>query len=213
VVFSVIDVFMEMNGTLNTAFSQMPRSYELKKRAEAQAETRRRIVEATVALHEEVGPARTTVAEIARRAGVTRLTVYNHFPEDAALFGACSGHWVANNRPPDPTPWAAIDDPDARLHRALLDTYAWFDRAEPMLTHVERDRAVLPALDQVVTAGRAPYAEAVRSILLRDRRGKKAAAAIALALDFHTWRRLVRLEGLSPAAAADVMVAATRSSG
>src|SRR4051794_23920971 len=48
------------HGTLNTVFSQMPekkRTYELRERAKKQEETRRRIVEATVALHEEVGPA------------------------------------------------------------------------------------------------------------------------------------------------------------
>src|SRR3954467_11162965 len=112
----------------------MPRPYEQKARAEAAAETRRRIVEATVALHEEVGPARTTVAEIARRAGVQRLTVYNHFPQDADLFGACSGHWATAHPPPDPGPWAAIDDPDTRLRRAIIDTYTWFAENEAMLT-------------------------------------------------------------------------------
>lgn len=190
----------------------MPRSYELKERARAQAETRRRIVEATVALHEEVGPARTTVAEIARRAGVQRLTVYNHFPEDADLFGACSGHWSALHPPPDPAPWTKIADPDARLRRALLDVYAWYDRGEDMLANVTRDMEVLPALAEVVTAGRGGYDEAVRDILLagRGRRRAKVAAAIALALDFHTWRRLVRIEGLSPAEAANLMVTLTR---
>ena len=72
----------------------MKRKYELKARAAKQEETRRRITEATVALHEEVGPARTTVAEVARRAGVTRLTVYNNFPEERELFAACQGHWM-----------------------------------------------------------------------------------------------------------------------
>jgi AcrR family transcriptional regulator len=86
----------------------MARRYELKERAVAQAETRRRIVDATVALHREVGPARTTVAEIARRAGVGRVTVYNHFPDDVALLGACSAQWVSEHPPPDPRAWAAI---------------------------------------------------------------------------------------------------------
>lgn len=193
----------------------MARRYELKERAKAQAETRQRIVDATVALHQEVGPARTTVAEIARRAGVQRLTVYNHFPEDADLFAACSGHWTSQHPPPDPSPWAQIADPDERLRRALADTYAWFERGEAMLTHVNRDSEVLPALAAVVAAGRAPYAAAVAEILMagrevRGRRRAQVAAAIALALDFGTWRRLVRLQGLSPAEAADVLVAATR---
>jgi AcrR family transcriptional regulator len=193
----------------------MARRYELKERAKAQAETRQRIVDATVALHQEVGPARTTVAEIARRAGVQRLTVYNHFPQDADLFAACSAHWTSQHRPPDPRPWAEIGDPDQRLRQALLETYAWFERAEPMLANVNRDAEVLPALAAVVGAGRAPYASAVAAILMagrgvRGRRRAQVAAAIALGLDFATWRRLVRSEGLSAGEAADLMVAAAR---
>src|ERR687888_296648 len=69
------------------------RKYELKKRAEQLAETRRRITETTVELHRTVGPAATQISEIARRAGVQRVTVYNHFPDDASLFAACSAHW------------------------------------------------------------------------------------------------------------------------
>jgi AcrR family transcriptional regulator len=189
----------------------MPRRYELKERAKAQEDTRRRIVEATVALHEEVGPARTTVAEIARRAGVQRLTVYNHFPADADLFGACSGHWAAAHPPPDPGPWAAIEDSNARLRLAILDTYGWFAENEAMLTHTMRDAEVLPALARVVAESTADYQAAVGAILMRGRRGAKAAALIALALDFHTWRRLVRLEGLSAAAAADLLVSRVQS--
>ena len=74
--------------------SSEKRRYELKARAARQADTRERIVKATVDLHKEVGPARTTVAEIARRAWVQRLTVYNHFPEDSQLLAACQGHWL-----------------------------------------------------------------------------------------------------------------------
>lgn len=192
----------------------MARRYELRERATAQAQTRQRIVDATVELHREVGPARTTVAEIARRAGVQRLTVYNHFPGDAELFTACSGQWMAGHPPPDPTPWTAIADPDERLLRALLDTYAWYAGDEEMVAHVNRDAEVVPALAAVM-AGRAAYEEAVVGILLagrglRGRRRAQVAAAIALGLDFATWRRLVRFGGLSPAEAADRMVAAAR---
>src|ERR1700680_2796204 len=96
------------------AMSTQTRKYALKARAETQAETRRRIVEATSALHEEVGPARTTVAEIARRAGVQRLTVYNHFPNEEGLFAACSDHWLAQNPPPDPSAALALAKPASR---------------------------------------------------------------------------------------------------
>src|SRR6476469_3748045 len=96
------------------------RKYELKARAEAQEETRRRITEATVGLHLEVGPAQTTISEIAKRAGVQRLTVYNNFPDEASLLGACSAHYTAQHPPPDPATWMAIPDPGDRTRSALV---------------------------------------------------------------------------------------------
>ena len=105
--------------------SSQIRKYELKARAEKQAATRRRIVEATSALHEEVGPARTTVSEIARRAGVERLTVYTHFPNETELFDACGQHWMDRHPPPDPSASLAIDNPDERLRAVLGPLYRW----------------------------------------------------------------------------------------
>ena len=99
------------------------RTYELKRRAERQQETRRRIIDAAVELHTTLGPSRTTVSAIAERAGVTRPTVYAHFPDDRALFQACSGHVRQAVPPPDPTPWRLIADPCARLETALRDLY------------------------------------------------------------------------------------------
>src|SRR4051795_10238958 len=104
----------------------MKRAYELKKRAERQDETRRRITEAAVALHEEVGVARTTVAEIARRAGVQRLTVYNHFAELSDLLPACSAHYAALHPRPDLGPALALEDPVARVRAVLSDLYGWY---------------------------------------------------------------------------------------
>src|SRR5918999_188498 len=83
--------------------STKSRSYRMSRRAEGVAETRQRIVEATVELHGTVGPAASTIAAIAERAGVTRLTVYRHFPDDEALWAACSGHWLSQQDPPDPS--------------------------------------------------------------------------------------------------------------
>src|SRR3954462_10108184 len=91
------------------------RKYDRKRRAEQQAETRRRIVEAMVALHGEVGPARTTISAVAERAGVERLTVYRHFADETAMFQACSAHFAAEVAPyPDPADWADVLDPAER---------------------------------------------------------------------------------------------------
>src|ERR1044072_2010296 len=129
---------ISLNTTYDCTLCSMEgkRRYELKERAVRQAETRRRIVDAAVALHREVGPARTTVAEIARRAGVGRVTVYNHFPDDVALLGACSAPWVADTPPPDPGAWAEIENPARRVREALAELYAYYRANEAMLTNV-----------------------------------------------------------------------------
>jgi AcrR family transcriptional regulator len=152
------------------------RKYELKARAEKQADTRRRITEATVALHEEVGPARTTVAEVARRAGVTRLTVYNNFPEERELFAACQGHWMKLHPPP------ALD-PSAGVEAVLRLLYAWYRETARMAENVRRDRASVPGLDALMSE----TADARMAGLAKELGG---GPLIALALDFWTWRRL-----------------------
>src|SRR5918999_1825371 len=116
--------------------STQKRKYELRARAERQAETRRRIAAETSRLHAEVGPARTTVAEIARRAGGQRLPVYKNFP--------------AENPPPDPSPAFAIADPGERLEVVLRELYRWYRRTERTSANVRRDREIVPALDSLM---------------------------------------------------------------
>src|SRR3954463_15003222 len=126
------------------------RKYEKKARAEREEETREKIAAAAAELHSEIGPLATTVAEIARRAGVERLTVYNHFPDDASLFGACQAHWLAQGPPPDPAPHASIADAGERLEAVLRDLYAWYRQGHDMLRNVRRDAEALPALRETL---------------------------------------------------------------
>lgn len=137
-------------GKQSCILNFMTRKYELKRRAERQEETRRRIVEATVGLHESVGPARTTVSAVAERAGVQRLTVYRHFPDERALLSACSGHWIAANPAPDPTPWRKVRDPEERLTGALAAVYAYYAGTGPMLANLVRDAPKMPALAELL---------------------------------------------------------------
>src|SRR3954452_17664221 len=109
------------------------RQYRKQQRAADEERTRRRITEATVALHETVGPLHTTVKAVADRAGVQRATVYRHFPDEGALFAACSAHWLEGHRPPDPTPCAAIADPEERLRTALSAMYRFYRDGESMV--------------------------------------------------------------------------------
>ncbi len=90
----------------------MARTYTLKRRAERQAQTRRRIVEATVDLHSTLGPARTTISDVAERAGVQRHTVYAHFPTERDLFYACSGLALERDPLPDDKPGAGSAIPN-----------------------------------------------------------------------------------------------------
>ncbi|HEX6228034.1 MAG TPA: helix-turn-helix domain-containing protein [Solirubrobacterales bacterium] len=187
------------------------RRYRKRRRAELEADTRRRITEAAVHLHGTVGPARTTISAVAEHAGVQRATVYRHFPDEEALFGACSAHWLAANPLPDLGRWAEIGDPEERLRTALDELYAWFERGQSMIEKTTRDVAVVPALEQSM-AGLALWFDAAADALLRGRperggRRRRVRAAIAHALAFPTWRSLVQEQGLPPEAAIGLMAA------
>ncbi len=177
------------------------RRYRKRRRAAQEDATRRRITEAAVDLHGSIGPAKTTVSAVAEHAGVQRATVYRHFPDEAALFAACSAHWMGDHPLPDLESWAAIADPTRRLRTALGELYAWFERGERMLERTTRDVAVVPALRPAME-GSAIWTEAAAEALIRGRRERGARrrrvrAAIGHALSFSTWRSLVREQGLS----------------
>ena len=174
------------------------RKYELKKRAEQVDETRRKVVEATVELHRTVGPAATQITEIAKRAGVQRVTVYNHFPDEAALLAACSAHWRSLHPSPHPSAWESISDPGKRLRRGLGELYAWYRETEPMTANVLRDAELMPALGRIIDQGFGRYLGHVRNVLAapfraRGRSAERIDAAVHAATTFQTWRALSRL--------------------
>jgi AcrR family transcriptional regulator len=183
----------------------MKRRYELKERARRQEQTRQRIVEAAVDLHTSIGPAWTTISGIAERAGVERHTVYAHFPDDRTLFRACSQHWEAAHPLPDLELLAAIEDPARRLRRTLTELYAWYESVEADLALFFRDASVVPGNAVVLgemTAGFTSLADEIARGLARR---KSVRAAIGHALEFETWRSLVRRQGLSRTQAVDTM--------
>jgi AcrR family transcriptional regulator len=190
--------------------------YELKRRAERQEENRRRITEAAVGLHATVGVARTTVGEIAERAGVQRRTVYNHFPTEEALLTACMGHYWAANPLPDPGPWEEIPDPEARLRSALGEVYAFYGRHERLLANFAADAHVNPTVREVAE----PYYrhwERAKEVLAAawetpDERRSVLDAALDLTLEFQTWSTLVRRGGIGDKQAIEVMVGMVRCS-
>jgi AcrR family transcriptional regulator len=184
------------------------RPYRMKRRAELEQQTRLRITESAVALHEQLGPAHTSISAIAEHAGVRRSTVYRHFPDEAALFVACTSHWFAQHTPPDIEAWAAIDDPDERLREALRALYAYYRSTGRMLERSIRDAAVSPLVDEMLGRYR-EYLTAAREVLMagrpeRGRARRHARAAIGHALAFSTWHSLAVEQGLDDAEAADL---------
>jgi AcrR family transcriptional regulator len=186
------------------------RPYRMKRRAELEELTRRRITESAVALHGTLGPARTSISALAEHAGVRRSTVYRHFPDEASLFAACTAHWVAENPVPDIGAWAAIEDPDARLRAALDALYPYYRRTAAMMENLIRDEAVSEVVRENFSGYR-QYLAAARDALVRGRRSRGRAraregAAIGHALAFATWRSLALDEGLDDGQAAALMV-------
>ena len=200
------EVFNDLPATVTSlnAVSTEKRKYELKARAEAQQATRNRIAAAASSLHEEVGVAKTTVADIARRAGVQRLTVYNHFPDLEALLPACSTHWMEQHPLPDLAPILAIEDPQERLRAGLTALYGWYRENAPMQRRVSGERPTVPELEAWMAKSTDPMLAELASLFSAGFDGPSARTLVALALDFWTWQRLDR-EGLDDTAAAALM--------
>lgn len=179
------------------------RPYRMTKRAEAQDRTRLKITESAVALHNTLGPARTSLSAVAEHAGVRRSTLYRHFPDEEALILACSAHWRAANQPPDLEAWTAIADPAERLTAALTELYAYYASTEQMLANLTRDAEIDPIVRKSFSRF-GDYLGAARDVLLAGRglRGKakrRTAAALGHALSFTTWRSLASDQGLANA--------------
>ena len=191
------------------------RSYRMQRRAESQQQTRRRITESAVALHGSVGPSRTSISAVAAHAGVRRSTVYRHFPDEAALFDACSAHWAAANPLPELSAWSAIENPDERLGIALAELYTFYRQTEPMLDNLFRDETTTPLVQERFADFRG-YIDAARDTLMTGRslRGasrRRTQAALGHAIAFSTWKSLVReqrLDDSDAAALARALVAA-----
>lgn len=192
----------------------MARTYEMSKRARQIEETRKRITEAAVELHGTVGPAKTTVSAVAELAGVERLTVYRHFPDEFALFRACTTNWLEQHPFPDPARWSSVADPGERLRVALGELYAWYSETRQMMANFFRDGPSVPALHERLAEWQT-YMEVSREVLgrgwgLRGHKRTHLLAAIGHALDFRSWSSL-REQGAEDEAAVELMVGFVRT--
>lgn len=188
--------------------TEQKRPYRLRERAKSQQETRQKIVEATMQLHEEIGPRATTISAIAERSGVQRLTVYRHFSDETAVFQACTSHWLSLNPPPDPGGWAGIADARARFHAAMTAFYGYFARTRRMWTVSYRDVSHVPAL-QGPMAGFGGFLDSVRADLIGafgdSPNADHIAPTIRHALRFQTWSDLED-QGLDDTAKVDLVL-------
>jgi len=185
----------------------MTRTYTLKRRAEQQAETRRRIVEAAVDLHRSVGPALTTFSMVAERAGVQRHTLYAHFPDERSLQLACSGLTLERDPPPDAAPWRAISDRRERLRTGLRAIYSWYERNADLAACVLRDAEYHALTREIAEMRLGPFMMSYHEVLGASLNAKQH-AMLGLAISFFTWRTLTRDGGLKQPAAVDAMVQA-----
>jgi len=187
------------------------RSYHQTNRAEQVAETRRRLVEAALNLHATIGPARTSLSQVAREAGVSRPTLYAHFPDESALLRACTFHSLASDPPPDPQTWVEVTSARERVRRGLAELYDYFERNESLTANTLKDMYTVPAMKElnvpiletafaqmgdILAAGFEDRTEAAR---------QRRRAATAVALSFGTWQVLVGQQGLTRSQAVDVM--------
>jgi AcrR family transcriptional regulator len=170
------------------------RAYRLSARAESQAETRQRIVEAAIALHEKVGPAHTPLSAIAERAGVTRVTLYRHFPNEAAIFAACTSHWGALNPFPSAALWTRIKDPASRAAAALAAHYDYFAGTRRLWSAAYRDVGLVKPIQPVLAHADDHLRDVADS--LAEAFGRKGVihrdltATLRHAIVFTTWQSL-----------------------
>ena len=159
------------------------------------AETRSRILEATIALTFEKGPLATTMGEIAQRAGVERVTLYRHFGDERALHRAAGLLCMERYPPPSDAPLFEIRDPRRRTVRALTALYAHWERMAPLVRPILRDADIAPQRFSLELRDR--YVEVIRRAVLAafpapTRRRAELHEAVRHAFEFRTWDSLAR---------------------
>lgn len=178
----------------------MPREYKMSKRADAWHETRERILQATMQLHDEQGVAPTTFSDIAKRAGLGQATIYRHFPTLGDLVQACGGHVWMEMRPPTPDTAAAafegLGGLRERLARLVDEVDAFYRRGALRLKLAARDRELIPALDHFLGAVEAGVEAYVKEALAPSKPSRRTVDVVGAMMSFPVWSRFTQL-GLS----------------
>jgi AcrR family transcriptional regulator len=181
----------------------LPRTYRLGARGAAVEATRRRILDATVALHAEKGALSTSWQDIALRADVAVGTVYYHFPSLEELLPACTRHGLPHHPPPTAAVFQDCESGADRLTALTRALFAFYQKAAPWLRW-SSDTPGVPA----VAARLAQQREAGRESLVRGALGSAANEQfirITMALtSFGAWQSWISA-GMTSEAAAEVV--------
>jgi AcrR family transcriptional regulator len=172
------------------------REYKMVKRRDKVEETRRRIAKATYELHSTIGPALTTIALISDRARLPRQTVYRNFASQLEIFRSCIAFGLEMNPLPDPNRWQSIADPEERLQVGLTEIYQWFEATEPVMTNSLRDFGAVPESAEAMQ----PMGEVFGRIYEALSHGCERSEVhplLSLAVDFATWKKLRREQGMA----------------
>ena len=176
----------------------MARSYRMEKREQARSDTRDRILQATMQLHDEKGPAFTTFAEVAERAGVGQATVHRHFATPGELVRNCGMHVWTQMRPPVPEEaaryFAGLDTREEKLARLIAETDAFYERGAHRLTLAARDRDMFPELDGFLTAVGAGIDALVSEALSPPVPDRRTVGVVAALVSLSVWKDLNRLD-------------------
>ena len=168
-----------------------PRKYTMDKRRAAVEATRRRILEATLALHAEKGIFGTSWQDIARRADVSVGTVYKHFPSLEELVPACGELMYAITRPPSlddaPEIFAGASSLEERLERLVFELFDFYERGAPYIETDFQERR-LPAVAEWEAYMRDTIAGLVREALDPAGPDERAVQAMSALLDFSTYK-------------------------
>jgi AcrR family transcriptional regulator len=178
----------------------MPRRYVMENRARTAEDTRRRIVEATYALHAERGIADTTMKDIAERADVGLGTVYHHFPTYNDAINACGAHVFFVSVPPDASIFDGAKSLDERIVRLAQELFSFYDRC-PGIEKARADQHKFPALEEWMSRWNATFAGLVDEALRPATDGVAVAPVLIALLDFDVHARLIAAGFDTPGAA------------
>jgi AcrR family transcriptional regulator len=171
-----------------------PRKYDMTRRASAVAQTRRRIVEATLELHGEQGIAATSWDDIAARAGVGVGTVYRHFRSLDELIPACGEITRQVVALPDPqgvaTMFDGIDVPTERIELLVREAFAIYERGAPQLRAIRNEPDVHPNVAEAGEAVEASLSALIDAAVEPFEITAADRAVVRAMIDLNTWDAL-----------------------